>query len=174
MSVSIFQFISPVCVCVRACACLYSVGPMDFSPQSSSVRGIFQARIPMWLAISSSGASSQPRYQTCLASPALAGRFLTTSATWEAPISLFCTSVTANLPFFQIPHISDIIQYLFFFPLFQNKTLHIFEASFVTPLSQTSHFPFLNVTLIYTFKLMRHPHTGKHWRYCGFSSRPLQ
>ena len=35
--------------------------PMDCSPPGSSVHGILQARVPEWVAISSSGESSQPR-----------------------------------------------------------------------------------------------------------------
>ena len=38
--------------------------PMDCSPPGSSVHGILQARIPEWVAISSSRGSSQPRDQT--------------------------------------------------------------------------------------------------------------
>ncbi|XP_065762550.1 interferon alpha-inducible protein 27-like protein 2 isoform X2 [Muntiacus reevesi] len=40
-------------------ATLQSVDPMDSSPPGSSVHGIFQARIPEWVAISSSGSSHQ-------------------------------------------------------------------------------------------------------------------
>ena len=39
-------------------------GPMDFGCQAPLSMGIFQARILEWTAISSSRASSQPRYQT--------------------------------------------------------------------------------------------------------------
>ena len=38
--------------------------PMDCSPPDSSVRGILQARILEWVAISSSRGSSQPRDHT--------------------------------------------------------------------------------------------------------------
>ena len=57
--------------------------PMDCSLPGSSVRGILQARILEWVAISSSRGSSQPRDQICI--PALEDRFFITSATWEAP-----------------------------------------------------------------------------------------
>ena len=40
--------------------------PMDCSPPGFSVRGIFQARLLDWVAISSSRGSSQPRDQTCV------------------------------------------------------------------------------------------------------------
>ena len=55
---------------------------MDCSPSGSSVHGILLARILEWVAISFSRGSSQPRDQTQVSmSPALAGRFFTTSAT---------------------------------------------------------------------------------------------
>ena len=41
--------------------CLTFCDPMDYSPPSSSVHGIFQARILEWIAIYSSRASFQPR-----------------------------------------------------------------------------------------------------------------
>ena len=54
----------------------------------SSVDGILQVRILEWIAISYSLGFSGPRDLTrILASPALAGGFLTSSATWEAPLS---------------------------------------------------------------------------------------
>ena len=58
---------------------------MDCSPPGSSVRGIFQARILEWVAISSSRGSSRPKDQTHISCVScLAGRFFTTSTTWEA------------------------------------------------------------------------------------------
>ena len=63
-------------------SCPTLCGPMDCIPPSSSVHGIFQARIPEWLATSYSRGSSQARDQTQVS--ALAGRFFTTSATWKA------------------------------------------------------------------------------------------
>ena len=44
--------------------CLNLCKPMDHSPPDSSVHGILQARILVWVAISSSRGSSQPRDQT--------------------------------------------------------------------------------------------------------------
>ena len=72
----------------RACAkllqlCPTSWDPVDSSPPVPSVHGILQARILEWDAISSSRGSSQGS-NLCLMSPALAGRFFTTSTTWEA------------------------------------------------------------------------------------------
>ena len=59
--------------------------PMDCSPPGSSVHGIAQARILEWAAISSSSELSDPGTELkSPEAPALAGKFLTTSATWEA------------------------------------------------------------------------------------------
>ena len=58
---------------------------MNCSPPGSSVHGILQARILDWVAMPSSRGSSRRRDQTHVSmSPALAGGFFTTSATWEA------------------------------------------------------------------------------------------
>ena len=58
--------------------------PMDCSPPGSSVHGILQARILEWVAIPFSRRSSHPGIKPeSLKSPALAGRFFTTMATWE-------------------------------------------------------------------------------------------
>ena len=51
-------------------------GPMDCSLPGSSGRGISQARVLKWVAVSFSRGSSWPRDQTCIS--ALAGRFFTT------------------------------------------------------------------------------------------------
>ena len=64
--------------------------PMDCSQPGSSLRGILQARILEWVAMPFSRESSQPRVEPMfLTSPALAGGFVTTSATWEAPSGQF-------------------------------------------------------------------------------------
>ena len=52
---------------------------MDCSLPGSSVLGISHARILEWVAISSSGGSSQPREGTPVSS--LAGRYISTDAT---------------------------------------------------------------------------------------------
>ena len=59
--------------------CLTLCDAMDCSPPGSSVHGISQAEILEWAATSSSGDLSDPGIE--LASPALAGRFFTTSTT---------------------------------------------------------------------------------------------
>ena len=58
---------------------------MDGSPPGSSVHGMLQARILEWVGMPSSRGSSRPRDRTgSLTSPASAGEFFTSSATWEA------------------------------------------------------------------------------------------
>ena len=50
-------------VVVWSLSCLTLCHPMDCSPPGSSIDGIFQARILVWVAIFFSKGSSQPRYQ---------------------------------------------------------------------------------------------------------------
>ena len=57
--------------------------PMDCSLPGSSVHGIFQARVPEWVAISFSRGSSQPRDQTQVSRTT--GRRFTVWATRKAP-----------------------------------------------------------------------------------------
>ena len=58
-----------ICVCISSVqfsqSCLILCDPMDCSPPSFSVHGIFQARILEWVAISFSRGSSQLRDRTC-------------------------------------------------------------------------------------------------------------
>ena len=64
---SLYQIITlyeGVCVCVRLQWCLSLCSSMDCSSPGSSVHGIFQARIPEWVAISYSRGSSWPRDRT--------------------------------------------------------------------------------------------------------------
>jgi len=57
---------------------------MDCTQLDSSVHGILQARILEWFAMPSSGDLLDPGIEsTSFISPALAGGFFTTSATWE-------------------------------------------------------------------------------------------
>ena len=55
--------------------------PLDSSPLGSSVRGIFQARIPEWVAISYSRGSTGPRGQTSI---------FCSSYIWQAVSLLLC------------------------------------------------------------------------------------
>ena len=67
--------------------------PMARSLPSSSVHGILQARTLEWVAMPSFRGIFLTRGSNCrLMSPALAGRFLTTRATWEAPSLSFFLS----------------------------------------------------------------------------------
>ena len=59
--------------------------PMDYSLPGSSVHGILQAKLLEWVAMPSSRGSPNPRIKPMSpTSPALAGRFFTTSTIWEA------------------------------------------------------------------------------------------
>ena len=71
-------------------SCLTLYDPMDCSPPCFSVHWIFQVRILEWVAISSSGGSSQPK--NAPTSSALAGRFLPLShlgSPWENVYTLW-------------------------------------------------------------------------------------
>jgi len=58
---------------------------MDCSPPGSFVHGILQAGILEWVAIPPSGDLPDPGIEpVSLMSPALAGWFFTTTATWKA------------------------------------------------------------------------------------------
>ena len=59
-------------VCLQSCLTLCS--PTDDSPRGSSVRGISQARILEWVAISSSRGSSRPKDQTHISYVSCIGR----------------------------------------------------------------------------------------------------
>ena len=60
---------------------------MDGSLSGSSVHGILQVRILAWVAMPFSGVSSYPGIEPVSPrSPALTGRFFTTSAAWEVPL----------------------------------------------------------------------------------------
>ena len=66
-------------------SCLTLRDPMDCSPSGSPVYGILLARILDWVAMLPPGDLPDPGIKpTTLMSPALAGRFFTTSTTWEA------------------------------------------------------------------------------------------
>ena len=74
-------------VCMRAQPSWSTVhDSMDYRLPGSSVHGIFQARIPEWVAISSSRGSSWLRDGTQISWISCAGRqILSHWATWEAP-----------------------------------------------------------------------------------------
>ena len=63
--------------------------PMDHSLPGSSVHGILQARILEWVPRPPPGDLPDPGIEPAsLMSPELAGGFFTTSASWEARITL--------------------------------------------------------------------------------------
>ena len=80
----------PSLVCVHAKSlhlCLTLCDPMDHNLLGSSVHEIFQARILEWVAFPLPGDLPDPGIEpVSLMSPALAGGFFTTSATWEAHV----------------------------------------------------------------------------------------
>ena len=68
----------------RARSRLILCDPMDCSPPTSSVHGIFQARKLGWVTISSSWGYSQPRDRTRISPVSCIGRWILYSwATWE-------------------------------------------------------------------------------------------
>jgi len=76
-------------VCSIAQSCLTLCSLMNCSLPGSSVHGISQARILERVAMSYFRVSNQPRDQTRISSfSILAGRFFTTSITWEASLDL--------------------------------------------------------------------------------------
>ena len=67
-------------------SCPTLCNPMDCSLPSFSVHGILQARILEWVVMPSPPGNDPGIKPLYLMSPALSGRFFTTSTTWEAPI----------------------------------------------------------------------------------------
>ena len=82
------------CFCFITKSCPTLCNPVDCSPPGSSVHGILQARWQGWAAMPSSRGSSWPRdLNGSPASPALAGRFLTTEPPGR-PLSIHRTGET--------------------------------------------------------------------------------
>ena len=79
-----------LCVCAKQLqSCLTLCNTTDYSLPGSSIHRILQAIILEWVAMPASRGSSQPRDQTHVSmSLSLAGRFVTTSTTKEAPSEL--------------------------------------------------------------------------------------
>ena len=76
---------STVCVCKLLFQLCLTLWPHGLYPPGSYVHGILQARILQCVAMASSKGSFWPGIEpVSLTSPTLAGRFFTTSATWEA------------------------------------------------------------------------------------------
>ena len=108
-----FVSLNLVCMCMHAKSlqlCPTLCNPLDSSPPGSSVHGILQARILEWVVMPSSRGSSQLGNRTCVSlSPALAGRFFTTSATWEAQVwfgsHFLVQNINASIQKMKINHI---------------------------------------------------------------------
>ena len=90
-SVHVETLIPVICLCyelilgvqsLQSCPTLCK--PMDYSSLGSSVHEIFQARILEWVDISFSMDFPDPGNEP---SPALVGRFFTTSTTWESRLN---------------------------------------------------------------------------------------
>ena len=112
-----FIVINACCLITQLCPTLW--GSMDYSRPGSFVHGILQARVPEWVAFFFLRGSSQPRDQTAsLVSPALAGRFFTTSATWEA-LKLW---YTYNICMYQIITLYTLNLHNIICQLYLNKT----------------------------------------------------
>ena len=56
--------VSRVSACMHAQSCVTLCDPVDYSPPGSSLHGILQARIPVWVAISPSKGSCQPSFRS--------------------------------------------------------------------------------------------------------------
>ena len=74
--------------CAQSCPTLCN--PVDCSPPCSSVHGTFQARIPEWVAISSSRGSSWPRDWIHISYVSCIGRWILYHTMWEAQICVCC------------------------------------------------------------------------------------
>ena len=99
-------------LCLVAQSCPTFCDPMDCNPPGSFVHGILKERILEGVAMPSSRESSPHKDWTmCLMPPALASRFFTTSAIWEAP--------------FTVQKIYNLVQYHLFILIL----LHVFMES---------------------------------------------
>ena len=100
------HYIHTVCVhakSLQSCPTLCNL--IDHSPQGSPVHGILQARILDGLPCSPPRDLPNPRTETVsLKSPALAGRFFTTSSTWEAPMQILFYLVIFTLDIYFFVH----------------------------------------------------------------------
>ena len=82
-----------LCVHAKSLQLYSTLNTMDCSLPGSSVHGILQARILEWLPCPPPGDIPHPGTEPeSLTSPVLAGRFFTTSATWEVRFSAVAQS----------------------------------------------------------------------------------
>ena len=95
-------------------SCLTLCGPMDCSPPGSSVHEIPRQGYWSGYPFPTLGNLPNPRIKfVSLASPVLAGRFFTTSATWEAPLYFLAPFYN----FYTFTDNLDMIYYSLTFPL---------------------------------------------------------
>ena len=145
----------PAIVCVHAK--LLQLWPvlcnlMGCSPPVSSFHGILQARIVEWVAMPSSRGSSDPGIEPpSLMSPALAGRVLNTSTTWEAPVCHCCCSVAqlcptlcnprdCSMPGFPVPRcLLEFTQILCPLSQWCHPTIHLLPSPFPPALNLSQH-----------------------------------
>ena len=71
-------------------SCLTLCNPTNYSPSGFSVHGILQEYWSRLLCPPEGNLLNPGIEPTSLMSPALAGKFFTTSATWEAPVEIYC------------------------------------------------------------------------------------
>ena len=84
--------------CSVAQSCLTLCKLMNCSPPGSSVHRIFQARIPEWIAISSSKGSSQLRDRTHVSCDSSIGRFFTSELPGKPSLKEFSQSLQLLSP----------------------------------------------------------------------------
>ena len=98
-----------VCVCVCSQSCMTLWNPKDCKPPSSSVRGIFQARILEWVAISFSRGSYRTRDRTRVSCVSSVGKWvLYPCTTWEALNTIIYLLYDSHL---QIHHLKKFLDY---------------------------------------------------------------
>ena len=99
-----FYKLSNVCVHAKSLwSCPTLCNHVDHCSPGSSVHGILQATILKWVITPSSRGSSGPGDQTYISYIALAGRFFTSSAAWEAPGSVYILFYLLKLFIFGCP-----------------------------------------------------------------------
>ena len=99
-------------------SCLTLCDPVDCSLPDSSVHGILQSRTLEWVPCPPPGDLPNPGIKPAsLISPALAGEFFTTSATWEAPSLPVSLSYNSN----SLQRNSFFVVSFFFFFLQRNS-----------------------------------------------------
>ena len=94
VSVRVYAYIKKESEVTQSCPTLCD--PMDYSLPGSSIRGILQARILEWVAISFSKRSSQPREWTQVS--CIAGRCFTIWATRETRVHTYTHIKKKNNP----------------------------------------------------------------------------